>query len=229
MPEIIVVRIGLVIRGDVSVAGHTDIVLIRHFIPVKHQVQVLHDHFLHADIANIMAREIEHIGNVFRDRHDPHHGLIVLFQIGHDIDLFADQVGERMIRIDDLRGKDRQDLFLKIFLHILLLLLLQFLQIQPAHPVGLQLFLDLRVSLVALFVKGRHGRIDGVQLLACRHAGPDIQLPVVRRRHVIEASHADHEEFVQVAGEDGNKLHPLHQRHRLIPRLLQHSLVEPEP
>ncbi len=99
-----------------------------------------------------MAREIEH-RKCIRAGTIPIIVLLFCFQIGHDIDLFADQVGKRMIRIDDLRRKTGRICSFKIFLHILLLLLLQFLQIQPAHPVGLQLFLDLRVSLVALFVK----------------------------------------------------------------------------
>ena len=38
-----------------------------------------------------------------------------------------------------------------------------------------------------------------------------------------------HKKFVQIAGEDGGKFQPLQQGDALVPRLLQHPLVEAEP
>ena len=44
-----------------------------------------------------------------------------------------------------------------------------------------------------------------------------------------QAGHPDHEELVQVAGEDGQEPDPLQQRDALVLGQLQHPLVEPEP
>src|SRR4051812_2643069 len=46
---------------------------------------------------------------------------------------------------------------------------------------------------------------------------------------LLEASDADHEELVQVRGDDGDELEALAERHRQIARFLEHALVEAEP
>ena len=46
---------------------------------------------------------------------------------------------------------------------------------------------------------------------------------------VVHAGHADHEELVEVRDEDGQELHPLHQRQRLVLGELQYAVVEVEP
>ena len=73
-----------------------------------------------------MPRQVEHVRNILRDRHDSHHCIASLLQIGHHIYLLIKQMRKRMVRIYDLRRQNRKDLFFKIFLDIFLLLLFQF-------------------------------------------------------------------------------------------------------
>lgn len=49
------------------------------------------------------------------------------------------------------------------------------------------------------------------------------------RDAALEPGHPDHEELVEVAGEDGQELGPLDERHRLVHRQLQDALVELQP
>ena len=56
---------------------------------------------------------------------------------------------------------------------------------------------------------------------------PSTGSPVAIRR--IRPADPDHEELVQVAGEDGHEPDPLQQRHVLVLGQFQHPLVEPEP
>ena len=48
-------------------------------------------------------------------------------------------------------------------------------------------------------------------------------------RWAFEASHADHEKFIQVGSRDTEKHEPFEQGNGLAPRLVQHSLVELQP
>ena len=219
----------LVVRGYVRVPCHTDIIFIRNLIPVKHKLQVLHDHLFHADITDVMPREIQDIRYVLRDRHNPCHVMPVHFQIRRHIDFLVQKMRKRMVRVHDLGRKQRKNLFLKIFFHILFFLLLQLLYIQSAHAVGPELFLDLRISLIPLFIQRGHCPVDRVKLLLRGHAGPYVQLFIIHSSHIIQAARPDHKKLVQITRKYGDKLHPFHKGNALVPCLLQHPLVKSEP
>ena len=59
---------------------------------------------------------------------------------------------------------------------------------------------------------------------AVRAAGVDPGVDLV-----VHAGDADHEELVEVGDEDGEELHPLHQRQRLVAGELEDAVVELEP
>ena len=219
----------LIIRGYIRVPCHADIIFIRHLVLVKHKLQVLHDHLFHADITDVMSREIQDIRYVLRDRHDPCHIMPVHFQIRHHIDFLVQKMRKRMVRVYDLGRKHRKDLFLKIFFYILFFLLLQVPDIQSAHTVWLELFLDLRIGLIPLFIQRGHCPVDRIQLLLRGHAGPYVQLFIIHSSHIIQAAHPDHKKLVQIARKYGDKLHPFHKGDTLVPCLFQHSLVKSEP
>ena len=80
-----------------------------------------------------------------------------------------------------------------------------------ADPIGLELGLELGVDLVPLLHQKDCPAVDGLQLLGGEQAGAAVHLVVPHDSHVIEAAHPDHKEFVQVAGEDGDKFQPLGQ------------------
>ena len=77
---------------------------------------------------------------------------------------------KRMNSVYDLRGENRKNLIFEVFLHILLLVLLQVFEIQTADSIGLQLLLKLRVRLISLFIKRGDSLKDLIQLLFRRHA-----------------------------------------------------------
>ena len=134
-----------------------------------------------------------------------------------------------MVGVHDLRGQDGQDLILEILLHILLLRRLQLLKIQPAHPVRVELPLDIRIGLLPFLIKGGHRLQDLLDLLSRSHAGTAVPGLGVGVGHVEKTPHPDHEELIQVAGEDGHELHPLQKGNRDVPGLLQHPLVKLQP
>ena len=61
-----------------------------------------------------------------------------------------------MVGVHNLGRKHGKNLVFEVFLHILLLVLLQFLEIQPADTVWIKLLLNLRIRLIPLFIKGRY-------------------------------------------------------------------------
>ena len=134
-----------------------------------------------------------------------------------------------MVGVHDLRRQDGQDLVLEVLLHILLLRRLQLLKIQPAHPVRVELPLNIRIGLFPFLIKGGHRLQDLLDLLSRGHAGAAVPGLGVGMGHVKKAPHPDHEELVQVAGENSHELHPLQKGNRDVPCLLQHPLVEFQP
>ena len=134
-----------------------------------------------------------------------------------------------MVRIDDLRRKQRKNLFFEIFFYIFFLLRLQFFKTRSADSVLCQMLLDLRISLIPFFIKRRHRVIDRIQLLPRRHPGTAVSLLIVHRSHIVQTSHADHKELIQIACKNRYKFHPLQKRHTLILRFFQHSLIKTKP
>ena len=76
---------------------------------------------------------------------------------------------------------------------------------------------------------GGDGLEDGLELLLRGLAGAAVDVLLLHQGHVVQGAHPDHEELVQVAGEDGGELQPLHQGDALVLGLLQHPLVEAQP
>ena len=90
---------------------------------------------------------------------------------------------------------------------------------------GLDVFQEAAMLLVHQLVNAgdnRHHRLGGSEPVgACvQIAGVDAAL---------QLGHAHHEKLVQVRAEDGEKLHPLEERHLGILRLFEHPAVELEP
>ena len=60
-PEIFCYIQRFIIRCDICISRHTDIISFRHLILVKDQIQILQDHLFHTDITDIMPRQIKHL------------------------------------------------------------------------------------------------------------------------------------------------------------------------
>ena len=176
-----------------------------------------------------MSGQIQDIGDELRHGHNPHHTFIIHFQVRHHVDLFIQQMRERVVCIHNLRRQDRKHLLFEIFLHVLLLLGIQLLKIQTAHAVRMELLFNVRIGFIPFFIQRRHSRIYGVQLFLRCHAGLAVYGLVINRGHIIQASDTYHKKFIQIARKNCDKLHTLQKRHTIITRLLQHPLVKTQP
>ena len=134
-----------------------------------------------------------------------------------------------MARIEGQRRQDWEYLLLEVLAQQFALLALQFVVIEHLDPGLFQFRQD--VEMPAIRVPGQIGQqlaTDGGQLLGRRHAirrrfdCPSLQLSA-------QAGNTDHEELVQVAGKNGQKLDPLQQGMALIQRFFQHLTVELKP
>ena len=134
-----------------------------------------------------------------------------------------------MSRVDGQRGQDREDPVLEDLLAVPLLVAVEVL---PADQVDVPRA-SAGMSCVA--------EDPGVPLHQDGGLGPDLVEHLVRHQPggganrdagcdaALEAGHPDHEELVEVAGEDRQETGPLQQREALVLGQLQHALVEPQP
>ena len=182
--EVVIVRIGIIVRRDVGISCDADIIFIRHLVLAEDQLHIFQDHLFDTDVAHVMSRKVHDPGHKLGNRNDPHHGPVFQLEIRHNVDFLIQQMGERMVHVHDLRGKHRQDLFFEIFFDKFLFLGLQLLEAHTADPIGGKLLLDLRIGLIPLLVKGRHRAVDRLELLPRRHPGFQIHLFVVHGRHI---------------------------------------------
>lgn len=92
-----------------------------------------------------------------------------------------------------------------------------------------QLGLHSVADFLPLLVERCHRLVNGLQLLSRRPAGAVIHRLGIDSIQIKEASHPDHKELVQVAGEDGNEFQPFQQGDGFVSGLQQHPLVEAQP
>ncbi len=146
-----------------------------------------------------------------------------------DVQLPVFQVGERVARVYDLRRQERLDIVFHEPEQVVALFFGKVVGAQVTHAFLGKLAANVLVS----------GFLDGVQLVAAFVDGFDLGvgghagLRVDHRRldvgQVCEAADAHHEEFLEVAPENGYEIQSLEQRHRFVGTLVEHALVEGEP
>ena len=139
------------------------------------------------------------------------------------------QMGEGMPGVHDLRGQHRQDLRLVAGGDKLPLLRRQLLHGEIADSFPAQQGGHVGVQPVLDFNEAGDDAVDLRELSGGGEARLVVGLLRGDQAEIEEVPHPDHEELVQVPGEDGDEFQPLQQGHRLVPRLLQHPAVEPEP
>ena len=227
--EVIVHIKALVLGGDIGVAGDADTVFLRHAVGVKDPLQVIQKQLFGAHIAQSLPGEIDYLGGGGRHRDDAEETAVLPMEAGHHIDALVLEVREGVVDVHDLRGEDGEQLGLEVGLEKVLVLPGELAGGDFADPIGLELGLELGVDLVPLLHQKDCPAVDGLQLLGGEQAGAAVHLVVPHDSHVIEAAHPDHKEFVQVAGEDGDKFQPLGQGIGGIAGLFQHPLIEREP
>ena len=164
-----------------------------------------------------------------RHAHDAKAPLLPVLQHGSGVQDLVLQMGEGVAGVDDLGRQQRAHGLLVPAPHILPVPVLQLPVGELLHPPLPQGVHDRPVHPVPLLHQRSHGVIDPPQLL--RRGEASLVLPGIGGHdgQVRQAPHPDHEELVQVAGEDGEEPQPLHQGHGRVRRLLQHPPVKGQP
>ena len=141
----------------------------------------------------------------------------------------AGDVGERVRRVDRQRGQHGEHLRAEVRRQPGLLLVVERL---PAPDVD-ALVVELRGDVVAEAGGVAGGEFAGARGQRVQHlargqpvGGLDLQAHV---GPALQAGDADHVELVEVAGEDGQELHPLQQRLAGVLGQREHPLVEGQP
>ena len=214
---------------EVLVAGHPERVDLEHLHAREQPLEVLADDVLQRD-EPLVAEWHEPV----EDRRHLDPGEVLLAGLGvadrdGQVERESGDVGERVRRVDRERGEDGEDPVLEQLLAVLLLLAVE---VAPPHE------LDAGVEERGHQLVGEQPRV-----LLAQHAGlvPDRlehlagQQPRSRLDRqprgdpALEAGHPDHEELVEVAGEDRREPDAFEQRLLLVLGQLEHPLVEAEP
>ena len=188
------------------------------------------DHRLHADEPPRRPGQSQEGGQGGGHGDEAQGGVPLLAaQQGGDVQPLTHQVGEGVPAVHDLGGEHRQDLHLVVLADVFFLLRRQLLGGEVPDPLLAQKAGDLPVEVVLDLDEAGDDPVDLVQLPRGGEAGLVVDLIGGDQGQVEQAPHPDHEELVQVAGEDGDELQALQQGDGVVPRLLQHPAVEAQP
>ncbi len=218
----------------VFVAGHPELVMIEHLHAGEQVAEVVRDEVLEGDEAQqptAVIRQLHETG-----QHRGHLEARELLFTGlrmpdahRQVERQARDVGERVRRIDGEGHEHGEDLVREDLLHASAVLV---------PEVGPGLHVD------AGFVEGGFDHIgEGGRVACLQHVRPfrdRLEHIGGRPAHVrghgesrddaaFQPRHAHHEEFVEVAREDGEKVRPLEQRQGVVLGEFEHSGVEREP
>ena len=134
-----------------------------------------------------------------------------------------------MTRVDDLGRKVGHHAFTQVGVQVGGLVLGKVLGLQLMDVVLCQLPQDLLVDALLLGIQVVAAVVDGKQLLVGRHLRLVLAHVLVYQGKVGKASHAHHEELLQVAGEDGHEGKALKHGDVAVFALIEHALVEGQP
>lgn len=91
------------------------------------------------------------------------------------------------------------------------------------HAVRGQGLAHLGVGLLLHGVQLMAALMDGGELLGRRHARLRVEDLLLQKRQVGQASHAHHEELLEVGPEDADEVQALEQRHGFVGALVEHA------
>ena len=220
---------GLVVRVDVRIAGDAEHGFFQHVVHLEHIARVFEQDVLDRHIARLVARQEHQRGQ--RSGHGQQAEALALFMAEQsgDVQHLALEMREGMVRVHNLRGEHGRDHIFEILFDELVLRGFKLADGQAAQPLGAQAFVHVLKRMVAALVERLDRCIDAAQLLLGGHAGFIVDAVFIHSSHVAQAAHADHEKFIQIAGEDGEELAPLEQRNRVILRFGEHAGIELQP
>ena len=136
---------------------------------------------------------------------------------------------ERMARVEGERRQDRVDLRLEVSGQIVRDARLVFRRLEDADPVLGKGRPQLIVPARRLILQHRRRALaDGGELFGDRQAVNRLRFEP-GALFLEQRGHPNHEELVEVRGDDGEELDPLEQRVVLAHRLIEHAPIEREP
>ncbi len=220
--------VGLVLLDlEVGVAGHPEEVVLVDLHAGEQRVEVGLDDLVEQDEAGRL--DLEQARQDLRHL-DPGEAALAGLRVAQaDRDRQAERrdVRERMARIDRERGEDREDLVEEALAKGLVVLGDRGV-VDELDALGGQRPADVDEDRRMVGDELEHALANGGELLvggpAVGRAGDLAGLDLLA-----QAGHADLEELVEVAGEDGQELDPLEQRVALVTGLVEHARVELEP
>ncbi|PAV67574.1 hypothetical protein WR25_22199 [Diploscapter pachys] len=222
--------LGLFIDLDIAVAQHAERRSTDQRVSGKQHIGEALEQRLDRHIARNLARQAYEARRAGGDHHQLAHRLAV--RIANDVEhhrqpLVRDE-RKRVRRIERLGRQDREDLFAEMLF-------------QPHRGLGVHLVaaqhMDARLvergaQVAPHRLLARHQRIglrgDRGELLCWRQTIGRAAIDVFQLLP-LEASHAHHEEFVEVGARDRQEAQPLQQGMRSVARLFQHPPVERQP
>ena len=161
------------------------------------------------------------------------HQAQILFSVPFEgqshIELFGGQVGKWVVGVHYQGGENGGDTVPEKALHLTALPAIQLTPLQIADVAGPQPLLQGKKQFVPAAVERRYGLKDGGELLGGGEPALVVHMGLFDEGHVPDAPHPDHEELIQIAGEDGGKLKPLEEGDCLVPGFFHHPLIEFEP
>ncbi len=214
---------------EVLVAGDPEGVDLEHLHAGEEALEVLADDVLERHEPLVAERD-----EAAEDRRHLHPGEVLLAVLGvahehGEVQREAGDVGERVGRVDGKGRQHREDAVLE---QPLARLLLVAVEVGPADELD-ALRVEQGDELLA--------EEPGVALHLVARLGPDAFEDVARHQSggrpdgdigsdpALEAGDADHEELVEVAGEDRGEAHPLEQRETGVLGLAEHAAAVGEP
>ncbi len=214
----------------VLVAGHPEHVVLHHLHPGEQLIEVAGDHVLQRHEPTLV--ELDEPGQHTRHLDPgelPDAGHRVLDQHGQ-VDRETGDVRERVRRVHRQRGEHREDALGEQLAHPVLLAVRELVPAQDLDPLRRQLGPDLLLEHPGVLLDQLAGPGQDRLVHLARHQTADRADRHPGRDPALQTGDADHEELVQVVGEDRQELGPLQQRHPLgVLGQLEHPVVERQP
>ena len=242
---------------EVRVARDADDVGVLDRVHVEDALRIGLERVLEQDVLEALAGDLDKARSLFGQGHDAdghalgalvfqalalflgggallfgHLGLLLrlFFEQAHDdVKRPVFQMGEGMARVDDLRREIGKGAGGQEVLNVGHLLGVEALVLEVLDARGSELVVDLVVDALYYRVELVATLVYGVELLAGGHVALGVYDGLFQQVQIRQASHAHHEELLQVAREDAHELQALQKGHGLVAALVQAAFVEGEP
>ena len=220
--------LGFLLDLDVAVAEHPKRAAAQDMVFGEQIIGLAADQGLERDVPRLVAGQADEAGQARRDHQQLANDCPPFLQFEDQAQPAVGDERERVRGVDRLRRQDREDLFAEMLVEPGLRALVERIVADHRHACFGERRLQFRPDLVLTGHQPVGLDVDRRELLGRRQAVGRAFLDP-QQLVGLEAGHADHEEFVEVAGRDRQEAEPLEQRVAEIARLFEHPSVECQP